>query len=52
MSAIRKISLSVAALFLGLSALFVVGGTAVAASNTTTTVAVECEDDWNTPPCP
>ena len=52
MSAIRKLTLSAAALFLSFSALFVVGGTAVAAVTSNAPVAMEeCEDDWNTP-CP
>lgn len=46
MSAIRKISLSAAALFLGLSALFTVTGTATAQTYT-----VQCGEDWQTP-CP
>lgn len=49
MSAIRRISLSAAALFLGLSALFMVSGTASAA--TTGSNAIECGEDWNSP-CP
>jgi hypothetical protein len=53
MSAIRKITLSAAALFLGLSALFVGVGTAAAEDDWNTPVAtvLDCEDDWNTP-CP
>ncbi|MGB3442495.1 MAG: hypothetical protein WBA97_27455 [Actinophytocola sp.] len=49
MSAIRKIVLSSAALFLGLSAMFMATATATAASQPTT---VECDNDWQTPPCP
>lgn len=48
MSAIRKLVLSAAGLFLGLSALFGVTGTAMAAAQP---IAMECEDDWHTP-CP
>lgn len=47
MSAIRKIALSAAALFLGLSAMFMVTGTAAATDRT----AVECDSDWHSP-CP
>ncbi|MDQ3787532.1 MAG: hypothetical protein M3422_09835 [Actinomycetota bacterium] len=46
MSAIRRIVLSAAALFLGLAAPLVVTGTATAQPT-----SIECEDDWNTP-CP
>ena len=49
MSAIRKIALSAAALFVGLSAMFMVTGTAVAADRGHT--AVECDSDWHSP-CP
>ena len=48
MSAIRKLTLSAAALFLGLSALFVATGTATAAPQT---VSIDCDDEWQTP-CP
>jgi hypothetical protein len=48
MSAIRKLVLSAAALFLGLSAMFMATGTAAAAPQPT---AVECDDEWATP-CP
>ena len=44
MSAIRKIALSAAALFLGLSAMFVVTGTAAAADQT---CSVPCDNDWH-----
>jgi hypothetical protein len=46
MSAIRKIVLSSAALFLGLAAPLVVTSTATAQS-----VSIECDDDWHSP-CP
>lgn len=49
MSAIRKIVLSAAAVFLGLSAMFMITGTAAAAAADRT--AVECDSDWHTP-CP
>lgn len=49
MSAIRKVSLSAAALFIGLSALFVVTGTAAAAVNDS--YSIQCDTDWQTP-CP
>lgn len=49
MSAIRKIALSAAALFLGLSATFVVTGTASAAADQT--CLVPCDNDWHTA-CP
>jgi hypothetical protein len=54
MSAIRKLVLSAAALFLGLSALFVGVGTAAAEDdwNAPMVTVQDCEDDWNTPPCP
>lgn len=48
MSAIRKLVLSAAALFLGLSAMFTVTATATAATQPT---SVECDNDWQTP-CP
>ncbi|MBB4909321.1 hypothetical protein [Actinophytocola algeriensis] len=56
MSAIRKSALSAAALFLGLSALFVGAGTAAAEDDwnsptANVTMLLDCEDDWNTP-CP
>lgn len=47
MSAIRTIVLSAATLFLGLSGMFLVTGTASAA---TSTFAIECDEDWHT--CP
>jgi hypothetical protein len=50
MSAIRKLVLSAAALFLGLSALFGVAGTATAAP-APAPVSIDCDDDWQTP-CP
>lgn len=43
MSVIRKITLSAAALFLGLSALFVATGTATAVPHP---VAIDCDDEW------
>jgi hypothetical protein len=49
MSAIRTIVVSAAALFLGLSGMFLVTGTA--AANTTSTYSIQCEEDWHTP-CP
>jgi hypothetical protein len=51
MSAIHKIVVSVAALFLGLSATLVAGGTAVA-DPAAQPVHIQCENDWHTPPCP
>jgi hypothetical protein len=48
MSAIRTIVVSAAALFLGLSGMFLVAGTASAA---TSTYSIACEEDWHTP-CP
>lgn len=48
MSAIRKIVLSVATLFLGLSALFMVTGTSAAADKP---FSMDCDNDWHTP-CP
>ena len=48
MSAIRKIIVSAASLFLGLSAMFAVTSTATAADKP---FAVECDNDWHTP-CP
>lgn len=48
MSAIRTIVLSAAALFLGLSAMFLITGTASAASNA---YSIQCDEDWHTP-CP
>lgn len=48
MSAIRKIVLSAATLFLGLSAMFMATGTAAAAPQP---MSVECDNDWQTP-CP
>jgi hypothetical protein len=49
MSAIRKIVLSAAALFLGLSALFMATGTATAVPQPTS--VQECDNDWQTS-CP
>jgi hypothetical protein len=43
MSVIRKIVLSSAAMFLGLSALFMATGPAAAAPQPT---SVECDDEW------
>ncbi len=48
MSAIRKIVLSAATLFLGLSGMFVAVSTAAAAP---APVVVDCDNDWQTP-CP
>ncbi|TDV41088.1 hypothetical protein [Actinophytocola oryzae] len=48
MSAVRKVVLSVSALFLGLSALFLVTGTATAQNAPYT---LQCDEDWHTP-CP
>ena len=53
-AAIRKTVLSGAALFLGLSAMFVATGTATAAPQPTVTTVmtvVDCDDEWQTP-CP
>jgi hypothetical protein len=49
MSVIRTIVLSAATLFLGLSAMFMVTGTAAAAE--TTQASIQCDTDWHTP-CP
>lgn len=49
MSAIRKIVVSAATLFLGLTGMFLAVSTATAAP--APTVAIECDDDWHTP-CP
>jgi hypothetical protein len=52
MSAIRTIAVSASALFLGLSGMFVVTGTALAANSM---YSIECDEDWHTPiptPCP
>jgi hypothetical protein len=46
LSVIRKITLSAATLFFGLSAMFVVTGTAAAAN---APFATECDEDWHTP---
>ncbi len=48
MSAMRKIIVSVATLFLGLSAMFTVTATAAADTQPAFT---SCEDDWHVP-CP
>jgi hypothetical protein len=48
MSAIRKLVVSVATLFLGLSAMFTVTGTATAEA---TPFSIQCDNDWHTP-CP
>lgn len=48
MSAIRKITMSAAALFLGLSAMF--GATGVAGAEIQP-YSVQCDNDWHTP-CP
>jgi hypothetical protein len=48
MFVIRKIVLSGAALFLGLSAMFLTTGTASAVTQPT---VAECDNDWQTP-CP
>jgi len=45
MSAIRKIVLSAAALFLGLSAMFTAAATASADNHP---YSVECDSDWHT----
>lgn len=52
MSVIRKIVVSAATLFLGLSAMFMVTGTAAAEGAPMT---IQCDNDWHTPaptPCP
>lgn len=46
MSAVRKLVLSVSALFLGLSGLFLVTATAAADNHGYT---VQCGEEWNTP---
>ena len=43
----RKIVLSAAALFLGLSGMFLVAGTAAAEEDCNNVTAVLNEDDWN-----
>jgi hypothetical protein len=48
LSVVRTITLSAASLFVGLSAMFVVTGTATAASHS---FSAECVEDWHTP-CP
>ena len=48
MSVIRKIVVSAATLFLGLSAMFMVTGTAAAADAGYT---IQCDNDWHLP-CP
>ncbi len=48
MSAIRKLALSAATLFLGLSALFMTSGAATAAPQL---ASIDCDNDWQTP-CP
>lgn len=47
MSAIRKISLSFAALFIGFSAMFLTAGTASA--DTGWNAAPQCDTGWNCP---
>lgn len=46
MSALRKLVLSAATLFLGLSGLFLVTATAAAAGHGNT---VQCDEDWHLP---
>lgn len=46
MSALRKLVLSAAALFLGLSGLFLVAAPATADNHVNT---VQCDEDWHTP---
>jgi len=50
MSAIRKIVVSAATLFLGLSGMFLAVSTATAAP---APFSIQCDDDWQTPtpPC-
>jgi hypothetical protein len=50
MSAIRKIVLSAATLFLGLSGMFLAVSTATAAP-APVSVTIDCDDEWHTP-CP
>ncbi|MFC4857048.1 hypothetical protein [Actinophytocola glycyrrhizae] len=51
MSAIRKVVVSAAMLFLGLSGVFLAAGVASAATTESRAYAIECDDDWQTP-CP